>query len=131
MPRSATHRRPEKAETTRVLLEALCSRAQSASPPPKSVEGRVRGVVDVSSPPAPGFPPCAMGHSPGCAALVSKKVEPVPRRNVEFEIARTDGRMRVELNGITPRRTFLGRDFVDPPRRGGTLGIHSGEHYDV
>ena len=41
------------------------------------------------------------------------------------------GRMRVERNAITPRRAVLGRDFVDPSRRGDTLGICSGEPGDV
>ena len=49
---------------------------QSASSPPKSVEERIRGVVDVSPPPAPGFPLCTMSLHADCVALVSKEVEP-------------------------------------------------------
>ena len=52
--------------------------AQSAKLPPKSVEERIRGAAEVSSPPAPGFPLCAMVLRADCVALVSKEVAPVP-----------------------------------------------------
>ena len=56
--------------------------------PPKSVGKRIRGVAEVSPPPAPDSPPCATGLPADCVALVSKEAEPVPRRDVEFEIGR-------------------------------------------
>ena len=62
--------------------------AQSASSPPQSVAERIRCVIEVPFPPAPGFPLCATGLPPDCVALVSKGAEPGPVWGVEFEIGR-------------------------------------------
>ena len=87
---------PERVVALDAELAPHARTRESAQPvllPPKSALARIQRVADVAPPSVPGFPLCAMGPPPDCAAVVSKAVEPARWWNVEFEI----GRRRYDL----------------------------------
>ena len=84
---------------------------QYATDPPTSVERRTRGLADVTAPPAPGSPLCAMGLPRYSAASASNEVEPVPRRDLEFEM----GRRRYDAQFSAGRHALF--DLIVPIER--------------